>query len=124
MNQVLIVEDEARLAAFVEKGLRKNGFSTTVAADGEQAIHMAENSHFDLILLDLKLPVKDGWTVLRELRRNHSKQFPIIIMTAMSDEQNKVAALKISNHQFIDASKNSFKTCCKFIPSQSLVFTK
>ncbi|NJM74007.1 MAG: response regulator transcription factor [Scytonema sp. RU_4_4] len=101
MNQILIVEDEARLAAFVEKGLRKNGFSTTVAADGEQALHMTQKSSFDLILLDLKLPIKDGWTVLRELR-THSKQFPIIIVvTAMSDEQNRSAALKGGANDYV-----------------------
>ncbi|NMG07580.1 response regulator transcription factor [Brasilonema sp. UFV-L1] len=117
MNQVLIVEDEARLAAFVEKGLRKNGFSTAVAADGEQAIHMAENSHFDLILLDLKLPIKDGWTVLRELRRNQSKQFPIIIMTAMSDEQNKTAALKNGANDYI-TKPFSFKDLLERVRTQ------
>ncbi len=107
MNQILIVEDEARLAAFVEKGLRKNGFNTAVAADGEQAIYMAENSNFDLILLDLKLPLKDGWTVLRELR-NHGKQFPIIIVTALADEQNRAAALEGGANDYL-AKPFSFK---------------
>lgn len=100
MNQILIVEDEARLAAFVEKGLRKNGFDTAVAADGEQAIFMVKNSHFDLILLDLKLPLKDGWTVLQELR-NHGKQFPIIIMTATTDEWNRAAALEGGANDYV-----------------------
>jgi two-component system, OmpR family, copper resistance phosphate regulon response regulator CusR len=100
MNKILIVEDEARLAAFVEKGLRKNGFYPAVAADGEQAIYMAENSNFDLILLDLKLPVKDGWTVLRELR-NYGKQFPIIVVTAMTDERDKSAALNGGANDYV-----------------------
>ena len=100
MNQILIVEDEARLAAFVEKGLGKNGFCTAVAADGEQALYMAENSNFDLMLLDLKLPGKDGWTVLRELR-NHGKQFPIIVVTAMTDERNRATALGAGANDYV-----------------------
>lgn len=100
MNQILIVEDEARLAAFVEKGLKKNGFNTVVAADGEQAILLAQSRHFDLMLLDLSLPVKDGWIVLQELRKSN-KQFPVIIITALVDEQNKKAALKAGANDFI-----------------------
>ncbi|MUG96381.1 response regulator [Scytonema sp. UIC 10036] len=100
MNQILIVEDEARLAAFVEKGLKKNGFNTVIAEDGEQAVYLAQSSNFDLMLLDLNLPVKDGWTVLRELR-NEGKQFPIIIVTAIVDEGNKTAALKAGANDYI-----------------------
>lgn len=100
MNQILIVEDEARLAAFVEKGLKKNGFNTVVAEDGEQAVSLAQSSNFDLMLLDLNLPVKDGWTVLRELR-NNGKQLPIIIITALVDERNKTAALNAGANDYI-----------------------
>ncbi len=100
MNQILIVEDEARLAAFVEKGLKKNGFNTVIAEDGEQAISLAQSTNFDLMLLDLNLPVKDGWTVLQELR-NNGKHFPIIILTASVDEGNKTAVLKAGANDYI-----------------------
>jgi two-component system, OmpR family, copper resistance phosphate regulon response regulator CusR len=100
MMQILIVEDEARLAAFVEKGLRKNGFNTSIAADGEQAIHVAKSSDFDLMLLDLKLPLKDGWTVLRELR-SHGKGFPVIIVTSLTDERDRLAALQAGANDYI-----------------------
>lgn len=100
MNRILIVEDEARLAAFVEKGLRKNGFQTTIAEDGEQAILQTESGDFDLVLLDLGLPIKDGWTVLRELR-NKGKAYPVIIVTANSDDGNKVAAMKAGANDFL-----------------------
>jgi DNA-binding response OmpR family regulator len=100
MTQILIVEDEVRLAAFVEKGLRKNGFTTKVAVNGEQAIFMAQSSDFDLLLLDLGLPVIDGWTVLRELRSRGEKR-PIIIVTANNDERDKATALAAGANDYI-----------------------
>ena len=100
MNKILIVEDEARLAAFVEKGLRKSGFQTTVAEDGEQAINKVESSDFDLVLLDLGLPIKDGWTVLRELR-SKGKLYPVIVVTAHSDDRNKGAAMKAGANDYM-----------------------
>jgi two-component system, OmpR family, copper resistance phosphate regulon response regulator CusR len=91
MNRILIAEDEDRLAAFIEKGLRKYGFSTAIATDGEQAVLMAQTDEFDLLLLDLGLPFKDGWEVLSELRRQ-GKQFPIIIVSARDDiKENKAS---------------------------------
>jgi DNA-binding response OmpR family regulator len=90
MCQILIAEDEARVAAFIEKGLRKNGFSTAIAEDGQQALRMAEDGNFALLLLDLGLPIKDGWSVLRELRQNGG-HLPIIIVTAVNAENRKVA---------------------------------
>jgi two-component system, OmpR family, copper resistance phosphate regulon response regulator CusR len=90
MSRILIAEDEDRLAAFIEKGLRKHGFSTAIATDGEQALLMVETDEFDLLLLDLGLPLKDGWAVLSELRRL-GKQLPIIVVTARDDvKENKV----------------------------------
>ncbi len=68
MNRILIVEDEERIAAFVEKGLRANGFTTTAVADGEAGYEYALTGGFDLIVLDIGLPGRDGFTVLRELR--------------------------------------------------------
>jgi DNA-binding response OmpR family regulator len=92
MTRILIAEDEARLAAFIEKGLRKNGFVTAVAQDGEQALQMALGGEFSLLLLDLSLPVQDGFTVLKELRVSE-KEFPIIVVTALNDEHYRAKAL-------------------------------
>lgn len=85
---ILIVEDEPRIAAFLEKGLQKNGFSTAIANNGEQALEMAQSHHFDLLLLDLGLPIKDGWTVLKELH-NQGKYIPVIVVTACDDLNSK-----------------------------------
>jgi two-component system, OmpR family, response regulator QseB len=93
MNRILIAEDEPRIATFVEKGLRSQGFSTAIASDADEAIEMALGDSFDLMLLDLGLPVKDGLTVLEELR-GQGVNLPIIILTARDDIQDKVAGLE------------------------------
>ena len=92
MSQILIVEDETRLAAFLQKGLRKSGYVTSFAEDGEKAVEQASSKEFDLMVLDLGLPIKDGFTVLRELR-SKGKKFPIIVVTARSDDQDKAKAI-------------------------------
>ena len=84
MARVLIAEDEPRLAAFLEKGLRSSGFTTTVVGDGPRAASTASESDFDLMILDLGLPGKDGLEVLRELRATGSR-LPVIILTARDD---------------------------------------
>ncbi|NEP17140.1 MAG: response regulator transcription factor [Leptolyngbya sp. SIO4C1] len=93
MSRILIVEDEPRVAAFIEKGLRSNGFATTVAEDGQAAIAMALDGSFDLLVLDLGLPHKGGLTVLEELR-GQGMQAPIIILTARDDIQDKVTGFE------------------------------
>lgn len=100
MKEILIVEDESRVAAFLQKGLRKNGYFTIVAEDGEKAIEMASSKNFDLMVLDLGLPIKDGFTVLRELRNSQIK-FPVIVVTARSDEEDKVKAMNSGANDFI-----------------------
>ncbi|MET8690427.1 response regulator transcription factor [Streptomyces sp. NPDC004732] len=93
MNRILIVEDEERIASFVEKGLRANGFTTTVVADGESAHEYALTGNFDLIVLDIGLPGKDGFTVLRQLREARVST-PVIVLTARDSVRDTVAGLE------------------------------
>jgi DNA-binding response OmpR family regulator len=93
MNRILIAEDEPRLAAFLEKGLRANGFVTSVAQDGDTASLMAHDDDFDLLVLDLGLPGKDGTQVLRELR-SAGQRMPVVILTARDDVSDKVSGLE------------------------------
>jgi len=93
LNRILIAEDEPRLASFLEKGLRANGFTTTVAEDGARATLIAHDDEFDLLVLDLGLPEKDGTQVLRELRAA-GQRMPVIILTARDDVSDKVAGLE------------------------------
>lgn len=100
MCQILIAEDEARLAAFIEKGLRKKGFTTTIAQDGLQAIELVQAQKIDLLLLDLGLPLIDGMTVLQKLR-GQGLQIPIIVVTARTDERERREALQAGANGFI-----------------------
>jgi DNA-binding response OmpR family regulator len=93
VNRILIVEDEPRLASFLEKGLRSNGFVTTVAKDGTTGGLLARDDNFDLLVLDLGLPDKDGTEVLRELRAA-GQRMPVIVLTARDDVSDKVAGLE------------------------------
>lgn len=93
MSRILIVEDEERIASFVEKGLRSGGFSTAVALSGEEALALSSTAEFDLVILDLGLPDKDGLQVLDELRRNKPR-LPVIILTARDGVRDTVAGLE------------------------------
>jgi DNA-binding response OmpR family regulator len=93
MARILIAEDEARIAQFLEKGLRANGFTTDTAADGEAALRLALTGRYDLLILDLGLPQLDGFEVLRELRASGSG-LPVVILTARDQVQDTVAGLE------------------------------
>ena len=92
MSRILIAEDEARIASFLEKGLRSNGFATSVAEDGPSAVQMARDADFDLLILDLGLPGLDGQDVLREIRARRER-LPVIILTARQEVADTVAGL-------------------------------
>jgi two-component system, OmpR family, copper resistance phosphate regulon response regulator CusR len=102
MRQVLILiaEDENRLAAFVEKGLRKRGFDSITATDGLQALNLIQQTPVDLLLLDLGLPIKDGWEVLREAR-SHNPNLPIIVVTALADERDRQRVLQAGANDYL-----------------------
>ena len=100
MNRILIAEDELRLASFLEKGLRASGYATTVVTDGGAASMMARDDDFDLVVLDLGLPGKDGIDVLRDLRRA-GQRLPVIILTARDDADDKVAGLEAGADDYL-----------------------
>ncbi len=93
MNRILIAEDEARISSFVEKGLRAAGFRPTIVTDGPQAYHFAMSGGYDLLLLDLGLPLMDGFTVLRRLREARNG-IPVVILTARGSVTDTVAGLE------------------------------
>jgi DNA-binding response OmpR family regulator len=100
VNRILIAEDEERIASFIEKGLRANGFTTTVAGDGHAAIALARSGDFDLLILDLGLPGRDGTDVLRELRE-WDRQTPVVILTARDGLTDKVAGLEAGADDYV-----------------------
>jgi len=90
VTRILIAEDEPRIASFLEKGLRANGFSTTVVDDGRLAAAVARDSEFDLVILDLGLPTLHGLEVLREMRAR-GERLPVVILTARDELDTTVA---------------------------------
>ncbi|MBW4552732.1 MAG: response regulator transcription factor [Aphanocapsa sp. GSE-SYN-MK-11-07L] len=93
MPRILIAEDEPRIASFLDKGLRSHGFTATIAKDAREALLLAQGSDFDLLILDLGLPGKDGLQVLEEIR-GQGEKLPIIILTARDDIHDKVAGFE------------------------------
>lgn len=81
MARILIVEDEAGIASFLEKGLEAAGHTTSIATDGTQAAALATDEAFELVILDLGLPGMDGHSVLKELR-SRGEQMPVVVLTA------------------------------------------
>ena len=93
MYRILVAEDESRIAAFIDKGLRSNGLIPTIATDADAAIALGLSGEFDLLILDLGLPGKDGLEVLAELR-GQGERLPIIILSARDDLRDKVAGFE------------------------------
>lgn len=93
MSRILVVEDEERIASFVAKGLRSEGFTPTVVADGITGLDYALSGEFDLIVLDIGLPGMDGYTVLERLREERST-LPVIVLTARDSVTDTVTALE------------------------------
>ena len=100
MNRILIVEDEPNIVSFLDKGLRKHGFATTSAGNAKDGLELAFSSAFDLLILDLGLPDKDGLEVVAELR-GQGQTLPIIILTARDDIDDKVCGLEGGANDYI-----------------------
>ncbi|GAA2802317.1 response regulator transcription factor [Saccharopolyspora taberi] len=92
-QKILIAEDERRIAALLEDGLRAGGYATTVVADGRDAYVQARSGEHDLLVLDIALPSVDGFTVLRRLREE-DRRTPVIILTARGGVKDTVAGLE------------------------------
>lgn len=92
MTRILIAEDEDRIVSFLEKGLRANGYTTISVANGSDAIALARDDAFDLLILDLGLPGADGHEVLRQVR-GRGERLPIIVLTARSGVEDTVGVL-------------------------------
>ena len=91
MARILVVEDEPPLALGLEDDLKLEGYEVEVARDGETASRRAREQSFDLIILDVMLPHKDGFEVCRELRRAGLRT-PVILLTAKTQESDKYSA--------------------------------
>ncbi len=90
--KILVVEDEKKVASFIKKGLEEEYYTVDVAYDGKEGLRLALSDEYDLIVLDLMLPFKDGISILREIR-NEKISTPVLILTARSSVTDKVTGL-------------------------------
>jgi DNA-binding response OmpR family regulator len=82
--RILIAEDDPLVASFLEKGFHDNGYTTSIADDGEEAQRLALGEDFDLVILDIGLPGRDGFQVLQTLRA-HGRTLPVVVLTGQSE---------------------------------------
>ncbi|MGB2959318.1 MAG: response regulator transcription factor [Bacteroidota bacterium] len=98
--RILIVEDEKKVARFIQQGLQEEQYTVDVASDGQRGLELATTCDFDLIILDLMLPHKDGLQFTREYRANNAAT-PILMLTAKTATEDKVAGLDSGADDYI-----------------------
>src|SRR5258708_32776334 len=98
--RLLIIEDERRTAAHLQKGLSENGFTADVAHDGFEGFELARTGDYALIVLDVMLPHRDGWTILDELRRA-SVMTPVLFLTARDRVEDRIKGLEMGADDYL-----------------------
>lgn len=99
-REILLIEDEATLALLLRERLEKEGYSVTTCKDGEQGLARAISGVYHLLLLDVRLPGKNGFEVCRELRR-HCSNLPVLMLTARGDVRDRVKGLKLGADDYL-----------------------
>ena len=99
-TKVLIVEDDSNIAQLLQLYLDKEGFETQIAPDGGKGVELFQSFQPDLVLLDIMLPVMDGWAVCRKIRESGSKT-PVIMLTAKGETMDKVSGLEMGADDYI-----------------------
>jgi len=112
VTRILVVEDEPGIALGLRNDLTMEGYSVEVAADGEAAFERGRAGAFDLILLDVMLPRKDGFAVCRELRRAGVKT-PVILLTARAQEAEKVLGLELGADDYVTKPFSPLELCAR-----------
>ncbi len=98
--RILVIEDEKKTATFLARGLREAGFDVDVAPDGETGLEQARATKFDLLIVDIMLPHKDGWDVVAELRRDEVRT-PILFLTARDSVRDRVKGLELGADDYL-----------------------
>ncbi|HEX4773447.1 MAG TPA: response regulator transcription factor [Bryobacteraceae bacterium] len=98
--RLLLVEDEQDAAAIIAKGLRQELHTVDIAADGEAGLRIALETEYDLVILDVRLPIKDGWSVCHELRQA-GVQTPILMLTASGSHADRVKGLDLGADDYL-----------------------
>ncbi len=98
--RLLVVEDEAKTAAYLRKGLAESGYVVDVADRGEAGLQMALRGEYDLIILDVGLPERDGWSILEDLRKS-GRQTPVLFLTARDQVRDRVRGLELGADDYL-----------------------
>jgi len=98
--RILVIEDEKKTATFLAKGLREAGFDVAVARDGETGFNFARTSKFNLMIVDIMIPKRDGWTVVKEVREA-GVQTPVIFLTARDSVRDRVKGLELGADDYV-----------------------
>ena len=98
--RILVVEDEKKLAGFIRNGLEEQGFSVTVCHDGNEAYRRACSESFDLIVLDIMLPGRDGLSILKNLR-DQRNAVPVVLVTARTEMNERIDGLNLGADDYI-----------------------
>lgn len=98
--RLLLVEDDTRIARFVAKGLREQGYAVDVAANGDDALYQAEINTYDVMVLDVMIPGRDGFSVCRELRAA-GRKIPILMLTAKDSVEDRIAGLDFGADDYL-----------------------
>lgn len=98
--RILVIEDEAKMRAFLAKGLKEAGFAVEQAADGQAGLARARQAGFDLLIVDVMLPKKDGWQVVQELR-DAGARTPILFLTARDSVPDRVKGLELGADDYL-----------------------
>jgi len=98
--RLLVIEDEEKAAAYLRKGLSENEFIVDTSGDGEEGLQLAKQGAYDLLILDVLLPRRDGWSVLSELRRV-GNQTPVLFLSAMGSVDERVRGLGLGADDYL-----------------------
>jgi two-component system copper resistance phosphate regulon response regulator CusR len=98
--RLLVIEDERKTASYLRQGLAENGFAVDTAADGEEGLRLARHEGYDLLILDVMLPGRDGWSVLAELRRAGDRT-PVLFLTARDAVPDRVKGLELGADDYL-----------------------
>ena len=98
--KVLVVEDEKRIASFVRKGLEANGFVVDVSHDGDEAYTLAATQPYDVAVLDIMLPGRDGLSILRNLRERRNA-LPVVLLTARGELNERIEGLNLGADDYL-----------------------
>lgn len=113
MKKILIVDDELALLNVLKNRFSESGMEVTTATDGDEALEKMNKKKFDMILLDIMMPKKDGFQVLKELPQTKAKDTPVIVLTNLGTTEDSEEALKLGAKDYFVKAQQSIDVLIK-----------